>query len=180
MPIRPTVAERDGEAGFGLLELIVCAGLLVLGSVLALAALPAIVRGSQAGVLRDAATDVARNAIERARAAAAYAPPQRVAGPAMRALTMAGHAWAFVPAAVNAAAVHVERGWCGDVATDVALDVATTYDAASDTLQVVVAYPPDPCAAGARATVTLATQLAPPAYAPQTTLDATVADPAEQ
>jgi hypothetical protein len=76
--------------------------------------------------------------------------------------------------------VRIERGWCGGAATEVALDVATTYDAASDTLNVVVAYPSDPCAPGTRATIALATQLAPPAYAPQTALDAPVADPAVQ
>jgi type II secretory pathway pseudopilin PulG len=173
------VAER-GEAGFGLLELVVCVGLLVLGSVLALAALPALVRGSQTGVIRDAATDVARNAIERARAAAAYVPPQAVADPAARAAATAGHAWAFVPAAADVAAVHLERGWCGGSATDVALHVATTYDAPSDTLTVTVAYPPDPCLPGTIATLALAAQLAPPAYAPQTALDAPVADPAVQ
>jgi type II secretory pathway pseudopilin PulG len=172
-------AER-GEAGFGLLELVVCTGVLVLGSVLALAALPTLARGSQAGVLRGAALDVARNAIERARAAAAYAPPARVAAPAARAATLATHAWAFVPAATSAAAVHVEAGWCGASATDVALAVTTGYDAPTDTLTVSVAYPADPCAPGTFASVTLAAQLAPAAYAPQTELDAPVADPAVQ
>jgi type II secretory pathway pseudopilin PulG len=172
-------AER-GERGFGLLELVVCTGILVLGCVLALAVLPALARGSQAGILRDAATGVARNAIERARAAAAYAPPQRVADPALRAATLATHAWAFVPAATAAAAVHVERGWCGARSSDIALTVTSAYDAPSDTLTVSVAYPADPCTAGQTATVTLAAQLAPAAYAPQTALDAPVDDPAVQ
>lgn len=173
-------AERANDAGFGLIELVVCAGLLVFGAVLALALLPALVRASQAGVLRGAATEVARNALERARAAAAYLPPQRAADPLARAAVAAGHSWAFVPAATNRAAVHVERGWCGAGPADVALDVATAYDAASDTLSVTVAYPLDPCASGAHASITLAAQLAPAAYAPQTELTAPVADPALQ
>jgi type II secretory pathway pseudopilin PulG len=174
MPIRPTVTEARGEAGFGLLELVVCVALLVAGSVFALALLPAVVRAAQAGLVRDAATGVARNALERARAAAAYAPSAGAAA--------SGHAWAFVPQANETAAVRLERPMCGSNAayTDVSLGVASTYDAVADTLTVRVSYPPDPCVPAQRATVALSAQLAPAAYAPQTELDTAVADPARQ
>jgi type II secretory pathway pseudopilin PulG len=176
------VAERDGEAGFGLLELVVCVALLVMGSVLALALLPGLARASQAATMRAAATDVARNALERARAAAAYYPPPAVADATSRAAATAGHGWAFVPAASDVAAVRVERGLCGSAATstDVPVSVATAYDEPSDTLTVTVTYAPDPCVAGTTAAVTVSAQLAPASYAPQTELDAAIADPAQQ
>lgn len=176
------MTERDGEAGFGLLELVVCVALLIAGGVVALALLPPLLRASQAGLMRDAATDVARNAIERARAAAAYYPPPAVADAAARAAATAAHAWAFAPAASDVAAARIERGLCGGTAafTDVPLNVATVYDVSADTLTVTVAYPPDPCAPARQATVVLSARLAPASYAPQTELDAAIADPARQ
>jgi type II secretory pathway pseudopilin PulG len=176
------VTERAGEAGFGLLELVVCVALLVSGGVVALALLPPLVRASQASLMRDAAADVARNALERARAAAAYYPPPAVADAAARAAATAAHAWVFAPAASDVAAARIERGLCGSAAawTDVPMNVATTYDAAGDRLTVTVAYPPDPCAPAVQATVALSAQLAPASYAPQTELDAAIADPARQ
>jgi type II secretory pathway pseudopilin PulG len=182
MPTRRSMAERTSEAGFGLLEVVVCVALLIVGSVLALALLPPLARASQAQLLRSAATGLARNAIERARAAAAYYPATGVADPALRATTTADHAWVLVPAATYTAAIRVHRGLCGAPAatSDVAMTVSQTYDAASDTLTVAVAYPPNPCDATTQSTVSLATQLAPASYAPQTQLPAAIADPALQ
>lgn len=166
--------DRSAESGFGLIEVIVCVALLVAGSVLALALLPAIVRASQAQLLREAATGIARNAIERARAAAAYAPPAAVA--------TGSHAWALRPSASYPSAIRVRRALCGapGPATDVPAAVELAYDAATDTLDVAVRYPPDPCRPGRLATVALAAVLAPPAYAPQTRIPASIADPAQQ
>jgi prepilin-type N-terminal cleavage/methylation domain-containing protein len=174
--------ERRGEAGFSLIEVVVCVALLVVGSVLALALLPGLARASQAQLLRSAATGIARNAIERARAAAAYYPDVDIADPAQRATATADHAWAFAPAATYVAAVRVHRAYCGSaVATSiVSMTVNLTYDAPSDTLTVAVAYPPNPCEVAVQSTVTLATQLAPASYAPQTQLPAAIADPALQ
>ena len=176
------MTERRSEAGFSLIEVVVCVALLVAGSVFALALLPSLARASQAQLLRGAATGIARNAIERARAAAAYYPAANVADPAHRAAATADHAWAFAPAASYVAAVRVHRAYCGTAAaaSTVAMNVSLTYDATSDTLTVSVAYPPNPCALAAQATVTLATQLAPASYAPQTQLPAAIADPALQ
>ena len=174
--------DRATEAGFGLLELVVCVALLIAASVFALALLPSLARASQAQLMRSAATGVARNAIERARAAAAYYPAGAVADPAARAATTADHAWVLAAAATYQAAVRVQHALCASTGetTDVPLTVAQHYDAASDTLTVAVSYPPNPCVPAAQATVSLTAQLAPSAYAPQTQLPAAIADPALQ
>jgi Tfp pilus assembly protein PilV len=176
------MTERAPEAGFGLLEVVVCVALLVAGSVFALALLPSLARGSQAGLIRDAATDIARNAIERVRAAAAYYPAGAVGDPAARAAITADHAWVLAPTASYAAAARVRRAFCGTTAatTDVPMNVTLSYDAPSDVLTVAVAYPPDPCVAATRSTVTLSAQLAPASYAPLTQLPSAIADPAVQ
>ncbi len=123
-----------------------------------------------------------RNALERARAAAAYYPAAAVADPLARAVTTAGHGWALAPAATYAAAVHVHRALCGSATatSDVPLGVTMSYDAPSDTLTVAVSYPPDPCAAANQSVVSLSAQLAPASYAPQTQLPSAIADPAWQ
>jgi type II secretory pathway pseudopilin PulG len=176
------MAERADEAGYSLLEVAVCVGLLIVGSVLALALLPSVVRASQAELMRGAATEVARNAIERARAAAAYYPPAAVADPAARAATTADHAWVLASSATYTAAARVKRSLCGTVAatSEVPMRVTMTYDAPSDTLAVSVSYPPNPCDTAAQAAISLSAQLAPAAYAPQTRLPAAIADPALQ
>jgi len=173
------VAERVDEAGFGLLELVMCVALLVTGSVLALGLLPVLAGASQAQLMRSAATGVARNAIERVRAASAYYPAAGVADPGTRATTTADHAWVLAPAATYMAAVRVPRALCGAAAnpTDVPMSVALRYDAPSDALTVTVTYPPNPCAPTVLAGVSLAAQLAPSGYAPQTQLPAAIADP---
>jgi prepilin-type N-terminal cleavage/methylation domain-containing protein len=176
------MTERTAEAGFSLLEVVVCVALLVIGSVLALALVPTLARASQAQLLRGAATGIARNAIERARAAAAYYPAAGVSDPAQRATTTADHAWVLAPSANYVAAVRVHRAYCGTRAATsiVSMNVGLTYDAPTDTLTVAVAYPPNPCDVAVQATVSLATQLAPASYAPQTQLPAAIADPALQ
>jgi type II secretory pathway pseudopilin PulG len=175
------MTER-AEAGFGLLELVVCVALLIAGSVLALGLLPSLTRASQSGMMRAAAAGIARNAIERARAAAAYYPAGAVTDPAARAATTADHAWVFVPEATYTAATRVRRALCGTTgaATDVPMTVTQRYDAPSDVLIVAVDYPPNPCDAAVRSTLTLSAQLAPASYAPQTQVPAAIADPATQ
>lgn len=174
--------ERAPEAGFALLELIVCAGLLLLGSVFALALVPALARASQTQLVREAADGVARNAIERVRAAAAYDPPGALADATTRATTASTHAWVLQPAATYVSAVRVRRALCGSSGptTDVPLSVTMTYDANADALTVAVTYPPDPCVPAQQSTLTRTAELAPAATAPQTRLSTAVADPAQQ
>ena len=176
------MAERGGEGGYSLLEVVVCVALLIAGGVFALALLPSIARASQAGLLRAAATAIARNAIERTRAAAAYYPAAAVADPAARGTAVAGHDWVLAPAATYVAAARVRRALCGGGAatSDVPMPVSLTYDAPSDTLTVAVSYPADPCNPARRETISLAAQLAPAAYAPQTQIPSAIADPALQ
>jgi Tfp pilus assembly protein PilV len=170
------------EDGFGLIEVIVCVALLVAGSVLALALLPAVARASQAQLMREAATGIARNAIERTRAAAAYAPPAAMSDAAARAVTTSTHAWVLHPAAHFTSAVRVRRSLCAasGATTDVAVDVALAYDASNDALTVAATYPPDPCDVARQTTLTLRAIVAPPADAPQTRVGADIADPAQQ
>jgi Tfp pilus assembly protein PilV len=171
------------EDGFGLLEVIVCVALLVTGSVVALALVPPIVRASQAGLTRIAATDIARNAIERMRAASAYVPPALTADAAVRANALAQHGWVLAPAATYVAAARIRRALCGNVAvatSDVPMTVTTAYDAASDTVTVAVAYPPNPCLPATIATVTLSARLTPAAFVPQSAITSALADPAVQ
>jgi Tfp pilus assembly protein FimT len=176
------MTERVPEAGYSLLEVAVCVALLIVGSVLALALLPPVARASQAELMRGAANDIARNAIERARAAAAYYPPGAVADPQARAAATADHAWVLQPGATYTAAAHVHRAFCGTTAatSDVSMRVTMTYDAPSDTLTVAVSYPPDPCNTAIQSAISLSAQLAPAGYAPQTQLPSAIADPALQ
>ena len=179
--MRTSTAEC--EAGTSLVELLVCVALLVAGTVIALGGLPALARSAQAGVVRDVATEVARNAIERVRAAGAYAPPALVADPATRAAVVANHGWAIAASASFASVARIRRSLCGSAgaSVDVPLQVTTTYDAGTDRFAVSVAYPRDPCdPASPEATVTLAATLAPAQYAPQTLLRVPIGDPARQ
>jgi hypothetical protein len=174
--------ERANEGGYSLLEVVMCVGLLIAGSVLALALLPPLARASQTQQMRGAPTEVARNPIERARAAAAYYPPGAVADPLVRAATTTSHSWALAPSASYTAAAHVHRALCAGTApaSDVPMRVTLTYDAPGDALTVAVSYPPNPCAAAVQSTISLTAQLAPASYAPQTQLPAAIADPALQ
>lgn len=177
-----STVERN-EGGYSLIELVVCVALLILGTVVALGAVPALVRTAQAGIIRAAATAVARNAIERVRAAAAYYPPGLIADPATRAATTANHTWALTANATYASAARIRAALCGNAAptVDIPLLVTTTYDASTDRITAAVSYPHDPCdRASPTDTITLAATLTPAQYAPQTQLQAPIADPALQ
>lgn len=180
--MRTLSTDRD-EGGYSLVELVVCVALVVTVAVAALGALPVLARNAQAGLVRDAATEVARNAIERVRAAAAYYPPPLVADPGSRAIATADHRWALAASAAFVSAARLERPLCGaaNVPVDVPLAVTTGYDAAADRFTVTVTYPRDPCAGGgATDAVSASATLAPAQYAPQTELETAIGDPAAQ
>jgi type II secretory pathway pseudopilin PulG len=182
MRIRILPTDRD-EGGYSLVELVVCVALLVTIAVAALGVLPALARQAQAGLVRDAAAEVARNAIERVRAAVAYYPAALVADPASRATVTADHRWALAASASFASAARLERPRCGaaQAPIDVPLAVTAAYDAPTDRLTVTVTYPRDPCTnGGATDTVGASATLAPGQYAPQTELDTAIGDPALQ
>ena len=58
--LRRLIATR---AAIRFVELVVCVGLIVTVAVAALSALPVLARNAQSGLVRDAATETARNAI---------------------------------------------------------------------------------------------------------------------
>lgn len=169
------------DAGFALLELTVCVGLVLAGAVVALALLPALTRAARSGIVRAAATDAAHNAIERARAASAYLPPAAAADPAARAALAAGHGWALGPADAYSGAVRVRGPLCGASGGDVPLSVSAAYDATADRLTVTVSYPRDPCdPASPSESVRASEALFPAAFAPGTAVAAPIADPRRQ
>jgi type II secretory pathway pseudopilin PulG len=156
----------DGaEDGGSLIELLACVALLVAGIVVALGGLPRLAHAAQAGLVREAALDVARNAIERARAAAAYAPA----------------AQAIAPVATFTAIARTGPGLCGAHApTDVPLTVASALEAGGR-FTVNVDFPRDPCVTGGPAErVSLAVTLSAPAPAPESSVAVPIADPALQ
>jgi len=161
------------DEGFSLVEVVICVGLVVAACVASLAVVPTLVRASQSGIMRDAATGLARVAIERVRAATAYYPSTGAT---------ATHAYALNPSASYAAAVHVHRGWCDatHATTDVPMSVALTYDASTDTVSATVSYPRQACSTALDAQVMLSAPLAPSALAPGTVIVAPIDDPAQQ
>lgn len=169
------------EAGFSLLEVIVCVGLVFLGTAVALGVLPALVRRSQQDVLRIAATDAGRNAIERVRAAVAYYPTAAGAGDVTQ---TNDHAWAFAPgfSSTSDVAVRVHRALCStaQATTDVPMHLSTSYDRETDTLRVRVDYPRNACDATVRDSVILSAPLAASQWYPQTVLTVPINDPAQQ
>lgn len=169
----------DAEGGFTMLEVIVCVGLVVSATVIALGALPVLIRQSTRGIVRTAAVEVARNVLVRAEAAGTYLPPDADATATTRVQTTNNHTWAFVPAAAFSSAVSLARVWCGQ--TQITVNVTTTYDASTDLFRVNVAYPSDPCDATAlSAQVTLAQRYAPALDPPGSSYVVPIADPQRQ
>jgi type II secretory pathway pseudopilin PulG len=162
-----------GEAGFSLIEVVVCVALVVAACVAGIGLLPALAHASQSGILRDAATNVARVAIERARAATAYYPPTGY---------QTDHTFALNAAASYAVAVRVHRALCAanQSVTIVPMNVQLTYIATSDTVSVTVAYPRDPCGTALDEGVVLSAPLAPSAPAPGTNIITPIGDPSQQ
>jgi prepilin-type N-terminal cleavage/methylation domain-containing protein len=167
------MAEPERDAGFTLVEVVVCVALLAAACVASVSVLPTLVRASQSGVMRDAATNLARTALERVRAATSYYPASGYS---------ADHSYALAPSASYVAAVRVHRGWCDSAQTSavVAMTVSLAYDAASDTVTATVAYPRTACQTTVLDRVALSAQLAPSALAPGTPVTAAIGDPARQ
>jgi prepilin-type N-terminal cleavage/methylation domain-containing protein len=167
------MGEPERDAGFTLVEVVVCVALLAAACVASVSVLPTLVRASQSGVMRDAATNLARTAIERVRAATAYYPASGYA---------ADHSYALAASASYVAAVRVHRGWCDPARTsaDVQMTVSLAYDAPSDTVTATVAYPRIACQTAVLDQIVMRAQLAPSALAPGTPVSAAIADPAQQ
>jgi prepilin-type N-terminal cleavage/methylation domain-containing protein len=166
-------AERAPDAGFSLIEVLVCVALLTAACVAGLGVVPTLVHGAQRAIVRDAATNLARLAIERARAATAYYPASGYS---------ANHTYALGTSASYSAAVRVHRTWCNAHAptTDIAMDVALAYDAALDTVTATVSYPRDPCDVTRTDRVVVSASLGPSAWAPGSTVTTAIGDPTQQ
>jgi Tfp pilus assembly protein PilV len=162
-----------GDAGFTLVETVVCVALLVTACVSALALVPTLVHASQSALLRDAATTIARTEIERVHAATAYYPPSGYA---------ANHAYALNATTAYTTTAHLHRNLCNgaQTTTDVSMNVAVAYAPATDSVTVTVDYPRNACDPSARESVALAAQLAPSALVPGTTVGVPIDDPAQQ
>jgi prepilin-type N-terminal cleavage/methylation domain-containing protein len=165
--------DADREAGFTLIEVVVCVALLVTACVAGMSVLPTLVHASQGDVLRDGATGLARAAIERVRAATAYYPATGY---------VANHAYALNASSSYVATVHVHRGWCGanQTTTDVPMNVSLAYDAPTDTVTATVQYPHTACDPSVTAQVVVSAQLAPSALAPGTPVTTPIGDPSQQ
>jgi type II secretory pathway pseudopilin PulG len=165
--------DASREEGFGLIEVVICVAVMIAACVAGLGVVPALARASQEGVLRDAATTIARAAIDRARAATAYYPPGGYEPT---------HTYALNPSVAYTAEAHVHRGFCnpGQTTTNVAMNVRVTYDAASDAVTAAVSYPRDACDPTMQSEVTVTAQLTPSALAPGTTMVTPIGDPAQQ
>ena len=165
--------ERNAEAGFSLVEVLVCVALTVAACVSALGVLPTLAHASQGDVLRDAATNAGEVAIERARAAAAYYPATGY---------RPNHSYALNASSTYVAAAHVHHAYCGApvTTTDVSLAVTSVYDVQSDTIAVTVRYPRNPCDPTVQNSVVLDAQLAPSALMPGTTIATPIDDLSRQ
>jgi prepilin-type N-terminal cleavage/methylation domain-containing protein len=161
------------EAGFTLIEVIVCVALVASACVAALAVLPTLVRATQRDLVRDAASGVAQLELERIRAATAYYPASGVTP---------NHAYALNPSASYATTAHVHRTMCGGNAatTDVPLAVSDTYVAATDTVTITVSYPPDPCRPQTLAQLSISARVPPSLTIPGSTVTVPIGDPAIQ
>jgi Tfp pilus assembly protein PilV len=174
MPKPITVRDDPrSEAGFSLLEVLICVALLVAGGLIALSVVPTLAHESQHDLLRDAATNIGRTEIERAQAATAYYPTGGY---------VANHSYALNPMATYIAMAHVHRGYCTGAAatTDVPMTVTDAYASATDTVTVTVSYPRNPCDPTVQDTVALSAVLAPSALVPGTAMSAAIDDPAQQ
>jgi type II secretory pathway pseudopilin PulG len=167
------MAERAHDEGFSLIEVVVCVALLIAATVAGLGVLPALAHASQAGIVRDAATTIARAALERVRAATAYYP---AAG------YQPDHTYALNAAATYTVAAHVHRAFCTtrETTTDVPMQVQLAYDAPADTLTATVRFPRNGCDATMNDSIAVTAQLAPSALAPGTSVSNSVGDPTQQ
>jgi len=169
-----TIRTTEPEAGFTLIELVLCVAIIALAGAATLGALAAVARNATPGVTRDVALMVAENALARARAAAAYVPlgtGTAASDPAAAGLLNAGTQHYLGGAQVRG------NDLCGaDAVRTLQLPVTTSY--AANVFTVTVRYPRNPCTTTADATLTESETLAPPLYLPGHVVSRAVAVPA--
>jgi prepilin-type N-terminal cleavage/methylation domain-containing protein len=176
------IRTTDGEAGFTLIELVVCLAIFAVAGAATIGAVAAVARNAVPNVTRDAALMVAENTLVRARAAAAYvplasgvAPVDPVAANLITAQTQQFTAGARLRA----------NDLCGSHQQSRTLRLPVTTSYASNIFTVRVTYPRNPCTASSgvvssadQAVLTLSTTLAPPLYVPGHVITRNVGVPA--
>ena len=171
-------STKTAESGFTLLETVVVVAVVAIVGLGAVGAVAAIGKNGEPQTNRNLALMVARNALERARVAAAYLPiaTSPAASASVNAYAQTGDATYVLQAGTTSftARVSVPAVTCGtgDV-TRIAVGVMTVVTPPAPgtngtSVAVTATYPPSACAAAQTATLTLSETLAPPALAPGT------------
>jgi prepilin-type N-terminal cleavage/methylation domain-containing protein len=169
-----TTRTIEPEAGFTLIELVICIAILALVGAATVGALAAVARNAMPNVTRDAALMVAENALVRARAAAVYVPlgtGVASSDPAAAHLLNVGALQYVAGASLQAN----ERCGTGGTHT-LQFPVTTSYG--SNVFTVTVRYPRNPCSTTNDETLTESETLAPPVYLPEHVVGRAVAVPA--
>jgi prepilin-type N-terminal cleavage/methylation domain-containing protein len=184
-------STKTAEAGFTLLETVVVVAVVAIVGLGAAGAVAAIGKNGEPQTNRNLALMVARNALERARVAAAYLPIANgaAASASVNAYAQTGDATYVLQAGTTSfsARVTVPAVTCGTAnVTAIAVGVTTVVTppapgANGTSIAVTATYPPSACAPSQTQTVTLSETLAPPALAPGTHVYAPLSgEPADQ
>jgi len=174
-----------------LLETVVVVAVVAIVGLGAVGAVAALGKNGEPQTNRNLALMVARNALERARVAAAYLPIANTsaASASVNAYAQAGDATYVLQVGTTSftAQVSVPAVTCGaGEVTRIAVGVTTVVTppapgANGTSVAVTATYPPSACAPTQTATITLNETLAPPALAPGTHVYAPLSgEPAEQ
>jgi len=184
-------STKTAESGFTLLETLVVVAVVAIVGLGAVGAVAAIGKNGEPQTNRNLALMVARNALERARVAAAYLPVANGAAASASVNTYAqtGDATYVLQAGTTSftAQVTVPMVTCGTgTVSRIAVGVTTVVTPPAPgtngtSVAVTASYPPSACAPSQTATVTLTETLAPPALAPGTHVYAPLSgEPADQ
>jgi prepilin-type N-terminal cleavage/methylation domain-containing protein len=184
-------STKTPESGFTLLETVVVVAVVAIVGLGAVGAVAAIGKNGEPQTNRNLALMVARNALERARVAAAYLPIANgaAASASVNAYAQTGDATYVLQAGTTSfsAQVSVPSVTCGTGAVArITVGVTTVVTppppgTIGTTVAVTATYPPAACAPSQTATVTLTDVLPPPALAPGTQVYAPLSgEPADQ
>jgi prepilin-type N-terminal cleavage/methylation domain-containing protein len=184
-------STKTTEAGFTLIETLVVVAVVAMVGLGAAGAVAMIGKNGEPQTNRNLALMVARNALERARVAAAYLPiaTDASAGASVSAYAQTGDAtYVLQPGTTSfTAQVSVPAITCGTgTATTIAVGITTVVTPPAPgtngtSVAVTATYPPSACAPSQTASVMLGETLAPPALAPGTRVYAPLSgEPADQ
>jgi len=184
-------STKTAESGFTLLETVVVVAVVAIVGLGAVGAVAAIGKNGEPQTNRNLALMVARNALERARVAAAYLPlaNSAAASSSVNAYAQTGDATYVLRAGTTSftAQVTVPAVTCGTSSvTRIAIGVTAVVTPPAPgtngtTIAIAATYPPSACAPAQTASIALSETLAPPALAPGTQVYAPLSgEPADQ